>query len=172
MASSRSAILSSCRSRDQGCCTRRRRAATAGCSAAIQKRSVDTTSFRRERSSRYSATDTAETVPNTARNWRNDKFRKYTALPFRAPDSKPRFLLSSDASYTDQVSKNYTFQGLRSGNTGVAAASAHGSGLQCSRVLVESARIALARVVVEIELHGDPGFGVAQLQFPGPWRYT
>ena len=45
-------MLISCSSSDQGCCTRRRRAATAGCSAAIQKRSVETTSFLRERSSR------------------------------------------------------------------------------------------------------------------------
>src|SRR5207244_8907431 len=112
--------------------------------------------------------DTAETVPNTARNCRKDRFRKYTVLPFRAPGPEPRSLFSSDASYANQVSKNYTFQGLRSGNTGVAAASSHGRGLQCGRVFVEGAGVALARVVVKIKLHGHPGLGVAQLHFPGP----
>src|ERR1019366_5528457 len=77
MAKSRSAMLASCSTSDQGCCTLRRRAATAGCSAAIQKRSVETTSLRRDRSSRYSATDTAETAPKTAKNWSKERFRKY-----------------------------------------------------------------------------------------------
>ena len=43
IASSSSAMLTSCRISDQGCLMCRRRAATAGCSAATQKRSVETT---------------------------------------------------------------------------------------------------------------------------------
>src|ERR1035437_8864307 len=153
MAKSRSAMLASCRSRDQGCCTRRRRAATAGCSAAIQKRKVETTSFRRERASRWSATDMAETAPNTARNWRKERFRKYTGPPVRPEahlcivESLPHGRgsdrsrdregalssragqFSRDASHADQVSEDDAFQGLRGGDPGIAAAAAHRHGL-------------------------------------------
>src|SRR5215831_18614035 len=97
-----------------------------------------------------------------ARNCRNDKFRKYTTLQFRFAAPEPRSLISSDASYADQVSKNYTFQGLRSGNAGVTAAPAYRRGLQTGRVFVEGARVALARVFVEIQLHGNPRLGIAQ----------
>src|SRR5579871_510039 len=77
MASSSRAMLTNCRINDQGCWMCFLRAATAGCSAATQKRSVETTCFRRDRSSRYSATLIAETDPKTARNWNSDKFKKY-----------------------------------------------------------------------------------------------
>src|SRR4051812_14016665 len=77
----RSAMLASCRSSDQGCWIRRRRAATAGCSAAAQNRRVETTNLRRDRSNKYSATEIAEIDPNTARNWNSERFRKYTTPP-------------------------------------------------------------------------------------------
>ena len=58
----------SCSNSDHGWLMCLRRAATAGCSAATQKRSVETTCFRLDLSSRYSATLIAETDPKTARN--------------------------------------------------------------------------------------------------------
>jgi hypothetical protein len=80
---------------------RRRRATTEGCSAATQKRSVETTCRRRDRSRRYSAIETAATAPNTARNCASDRLRKYIG---RSP--------LSDPAHPDQVSKNQAFERL------------------------------------------------------------
>ena len=52
MASVSSAMPASCRINDHGCRMRRRLAACAGCPAATQKRSVETTWRRRDRSNR------------------------------------------------------------------------------------------------------------------------
>src|ERR1035441_8581109 len=134
----------------------------------------------------------AEMTPNTARNWRRERFRKYTMpLPYAAkpelngrmtsPQShrdaeisaeKNENLFSSDASHADQVSENDAFQGLRGGHSGVAAAAAHRHGLEAGTVCVEGAGIALAGGVVEIQFHAGPGFGVAQFQFAGPRRHA
>src|SRR5260370_37810327 len=127
-------------------------------------------------------------LASAATQWRNDRFRKYTLAPvahapLRAASSlhstllrpyaaSPRPLFSSDASYADQVSKNYAFQGLRGCHPGVAAAPAYGRRLQPAAVFVKCERVPPARVIVEIQLHADPGLGVAQLQFAGPWRHS
>src|SRR5260370_15787196 len=126
-------------------------------------------------------------LASAATQWRNDRFRKYTLAPvahapLRAASSlhstllrpyaaSPRPLFSSDASYADQVSKNYAFQGLRGCHPGVAAAPAYGRRLQPAAVFVKCERVPPARVIVEIQLHADPGLGVAQLQFARPWRH-
>src|ERR1035438_8493661 len=60
------------------------------------------------------------------------------------------FRFSRDASHADQVAEDHAFQGLRGGDAGVAAAAAHRHGLQAGRVLVEGARVPLARGIVEI----------------------
>src|ERR1017187_7335087 len=157
----------------------------------------------------------AEIVTNTARNWRKERFRKYTVPLFRprhvpsmwgrlatcaavgyrrrpaanagvrsgsgrlttgrslpscptSPLPSARPLFSRDASHADQVSENDAFQGLRGGHSGVAAAAAHRHGLQPGTVFVEGAGVPPAGVVVEIQFHAGPGFGVAQFQFAGP----
>src|ERR1035437_8591170 len=96
----------------------------------------------------------AEMTPNTARNWRKERFRKYMVPLFRPrrvpsiwgrcptsplPSPRPRF--SSDASHADQVSENDAFQGLRGGHSGVAAAAAHRHGLEAGTVCVEGAGV-------------------------------
>src|SRR5271165_5987406 len=73
-------MLANCRISDHGWLMWRRRAAADGCSAATQKRSVETICLLRERSRRYSATATAETAPNAASICRSERFRKYMTL--------------------------------------------------------------------------------------------
>ena len=80
MASSSSAIETSCSSSENGCWMRWRRATTVGCSADTQKRNVETTCLRRERSSRYNASITADTDPNMARNCPRVRFSRCIQL--------------------------------------------------------------------------------------------
>src|SRR5579885_1817294 len=114
-----------------------RRAATAGCSAATQNRSVETTCLRRDRSSRYSATLTAEMEPNTATNCSSERFRKYIQ-PARD------YCSSCYASHLDQVSENYQCQRFRRRYTGIAAAAAHLDLLDGIAVLFEATSISLS----------------------------
>src|SRR5439155_18625549 len=69
-------MLISCSNSESGCWIFLRRATCVGCSAATQKRSVATVCFRRERSSRYSATSTPETEASSAANWPKVRFKK------------------------------------------------------------------------------------------------
>ena len=122
MASSSSAMLASCRISDQGCWMCLRRAATAGCSAATQKRSVETTCLRRERSSRYSATETAEMRAEDRQELEERQIQQIHVHPWRMHPSCPsspanlrptphmRPLSSCDASHPDQVSEDHAFE--------------------------------------------------------------
>src|SRR2546425_9516226 len=69
---------------------RRRRAAIAGCSAATQKRSVETTCLRRERSSRYRAMAKAVIDAKTAANWKKERFRRYMGTSLKDLDAETR----------------------------------------------------------------------------------
>src|SRR5215831_1828792 len=77
---------------------------------------------------------------------------------------------SSDASHFYQISKYDAFQRLRGADPCVATSAAKGQGLDQIGVFVEGGAIAPAGIVVEVQLYARSGFGVAQFEFPGPWR--
>src|SRR5580700_3053226 len=100
-----------------------------------------------------------EMDPNIARNWTSERLRKYMA-------SYP----SRDSFHSDQLAENDALNRRRGGEARISAAAAQGHGLDGVAVFVEGFSVALAGVVVEIELESGAGFGVAQLKLASPRR--
>src|SRR5262252_8819027 len=154
-------MLANCSSSDQGCWMRRRLATTEGCSAAAQKRKVEIICRRRERSSRYKATETAATAPKTARNCASDRLRKYMSLPSG----------SGDSAHTNQISKHDILERLRGSNPCIPAATAQSQPLKFRAIFVEGQSISRPCHLVDIHPESRAGLSLPQIQFPKPgWR--
>src|SRR4051794_30732878 len=116
---------------------RLRRFAAGGCSAATQKRSVETIWRRRLRSSRYNATVSAVTDPKSTTNWPSVRFSRYIS--------------SGDAACPNQIPEDRFFERQGGWNAGVTAAASQGDMTNGLTIFVKCAGVAFARGLVELQ---------------------
>src|SRR5579872_1429267 len=155
-------MLKTWSSNDQGCWMRRRCLRRSGISEEFQKRSVATIWRRRERSSRYNATTTADTVPNMAMNSASVRLRRYIV-------GCSYSLLLNSACSGDRA-EDCILDSNRGRKADVTSAIPVCHALQRLRVRIEGVGVAAPGVCVERNFQAHSLFGVDQFQFSAPRR--
>src|SRR5580700_8828059 len=161
MASSSKAMPINCSSRERGCWIRLRRVTGAALPGSTQNRSVETTSFRRVRSSRYSATETAAIAPNATKNWPRLRLRNSIPLNCERLRYAPR---------SHHRSENRFFERHRSRQPAVLPVVPQRDLFDTRRKDVERLSVSPARFVIHLYVETSTALGIRQIHLAIPRR--